>query len=88
MDGIESRQDLVAYSEQVQPAYQLLVDFDDDDRSRVRSTIIKTLASDALPTTIITDRAGNVLEIFAGVPDVSAVRRTLAIARTKSRVVD
>ena len=77
MDGIESPQELTEYVQEQQPAYRLLVDLSAKDRSRVQKAILRALDTESLPTTIITDRNGKVLEVVAGVPTVSAVRRAL-----------
>ena len=69
-DPIESRAKLDAYVTSKQPAYELVRPNSAELEQFMRISR-KLSFSDAIPTTIVTDSDGNVLQAFAGVPNVS-----------------
>ena len=74
-DPIDSREKLVEYSAKHRPAYQMLSDISSEDRTRVLGVIRTITKSEALPSTIVTNRDGKVLACFPGVPTASEVAR-------------
>ncbi|MGB6042259.1 MAG: ASPIC/UnbV domain-containing protein [Pirellulales bacterium] len=59
------------YVSQFQPAYQLLMDLDDQDKNSVAKIARKLLGQEALPTVLVTDAQGQLVGAYAGVPSVS-----------------
>jgi thiol-disulfide isomerase/thioredoxin len=70
---------LASYVEEWKPAYQMLADLDDTQRGVVTSFLGRRigLAEAPLPSTVITDAEGGVLEVMMGVPTLSDLRRLL-----------
>lgn len=66
---------LKEYESTFEPAYRLLVDLTVPQRSQVIELLNEVLGSQALPSTIVTDSEGRVLQWLAGVPTVSDVRK-------------
>ena len=77
IDPIESDADLRAYSQENQPAYQLLTTDADSWRRDVQELLHRHLKGQPLPSTIVTDGNGKVLDVFPGVPNVSQLRKLL-----------
>lgn len=77
VDPADDPDKLRVYLEQHRPAYQLLGDLVGDARGEAQKQITAQVGSDALPSTVVTDRDGRVLATFAGVPKVSDVARLL-----------
>lgn len=69
-DPIDSQDDLTNYMQTYRPAYRLVM----IDNAELKS-LQKTLRTEALPSTIITDSSGVVIQAFAGVPSASAVAK-------------
>ena len=78
VDEKDDLQKLTAYVAKWQPPYRMLLEIDSRDRSLVKEILADTFDIDALPSTIITDSSGNVLNILAGVPTVSQIRKLLS----------
>ena len=59
------------------PPYQMLTELSSEEKERLSSFLAKNMRieSPVLPSTIITDEEGNVLEIMKGIPNLSQVRR-------------
>ena len=59
------------------PAYEMLADLSTTDREIMSAFLGKAMRTEApaLPSTIITDSEGNVLEVMKGIPTLSQVRR-------------
>lgn len=68
---------LIEYERDYQPAYTLLKEITDDQRSRIEEIIVTALKSDALPSSVVTDSEGKVLIVTPGVPTVSQIRQLL-----------
>ncbi len=69
---------LAAYVEKWEPGYELLAELSDEVRMHVKEYVETTLASEALPCTVVTDGEGRVVETMFGVPTVSGLRAVLA----------
>ena len=78
VDALDTREDLVTYNRQYQPAYQLLLDITAEERLQVQAVLRKTLHSDALPSTVLTDSQGRVLQTFVGVPTASDLGKVIS----------
>jgi len=74
-DAIETTKQLSDYVKIQQPSYRLLVDLTPEERTRVLAVLRATLHDEPLPSTIVTDAEGRVLKVFAGVPNVSQLRK-------------
>ena len=74
-DPIETKKQLLDYAKIQQPSYRLLVDLTPEERTRVLAVLRATLHDEPLPSTIVTDAEGRVLKVFAGVPNVSQLRK-------------
>ncbi len=73
-DGLEK---LLRYVEKFRPAYRLLRDLAPEEVAAVNRMVLAKFASDVLPSSIVTDGGGRILETVAGVPSISDVRRWL-----------
>lgn len=78
IDPEDQPQALRDYAEKQQPGYQLLAELSPADREAVQRQVRKALATEALPSTVITDGAGRILRTMQGVPSISDIRRLLA----------
>ena len=74
-DAIETTKQLSDYVKTQQPAYRLLIDLTPEERTRVLAVLRASLHDEPLPSTIVTDAEGRVLKVFAGVPNVSQLRK-------------
>ena len=65
------------YVAEKNPPYQMLADLSSEEKEHLSSFLAKNMRieSPVLPSTIITDEEGNVLEIMKGIPKLSQVRR-------------
>ena len=68
----------LAYVAEHQPAYTLLTKLKPEEVSTVNHIVTEALHTELLPSTIITDAAGHVLSITAGIPSLSQLRRLVA----------
>ena len=75
VDPQDTPEKLRAYEEKQKPAYAILADLSAADKDAVKKVVLGALEWEPLPTTIVTDRTGNVLWATEGVPNVSEVRR-------------
>jgi thiol-disulfide isomerase/thioredoxin len=82
IDDKDDADKLAAYETKFQPAYQLRKPLSQEEQKSL-SVFSANVIKDGLPlpSTIITDAAGNVLHIMAGVPDVSQVRKLISASR-------
>jgi len=79
IDNDDDEAKLVAYTKQWKPPYQILTTLASPARQSVTEFLTQQTESEpALPSTVITDAQGNVLEVMAGVPNVSQVRKLMA----------
>ncbi len=82
VDETDDRQKLEAYAAETDPAYRLLLDLDPREIAEVEARVVENLYHDALPSTLITDGEGRILQVMAGVPTVSDLRRWSRRVRT------
>lgn len=80
-DAIETTKQLSDYVKTQQPAYRLLVDLTPEERTRVLTVLRASLHDEPLPSTIVTDAEGRVLKVFAGIPNVSQLRKLRDVTR-------
>ena len=68
---------LKEYVAEKNPPYQMLTELGSAEKERLSSFLAKNMRTEnpVLPSTIITDEEGNVLEIMKGIPNLSQVRR-------------
>ena len=78
VDALDTREDLLTYNRQYRPAYQLLLDITAEERLQVQAALRNTLHSDALPSAIVTDSQGRVLQSFIGVPTASDLGKLIS----------
>ena len=79
IDADDDEQKLTAYAEKLQPRYRLRKDLSQADRQILTQFLNKHLKTTEppLPSTIVTDRAGNTLQVTTGLPSASEIRRLL-----------
>ena len=65
------------YQAAFRPAYRLLKNLTEEERYDVRALLEKELGTEVLPSTIVTDANGQVLQALRGLPAVSDVRKWL-----------
>lgn len=68
---------LEAYVERYQPAYRLRTDWSAEQIAVFSEILLRETGVDVLPSTLVTDAAGHLLLVVAGVPNVSQLRRLL-----------
>ncbi len=68
-------------------AYALMLDPAAVQRDAIESILGDAAGADALPSSIVTDAAGRVLLVQAGIPTVSQLRQLLADSRARSKRV-
>jgi len=74
----ESAEALRKYVEERHPPYEVLVDLDDERVDAVRALVLAELGYLSTPSTVVTDGRGRVLDVRAGVPSLSVLRKCLA----------
>ena len=79
VDTDDNEQKLSAYTEKFQPRYRLRKDLSSADRQVLTGFLNKHLQTTEppLPSTVVTDRAGNTLQVTAGVPSASKIRKLI-----------
>ena len=77
VDDLDSEERLSAYVARHRPAYRLLSGIPRGDVQAVARVINDRLKVDALPASAVTDAAGRVLLVTAGLPTISELRRLL-----------
>ena len=77
VDKKDDSDKLNEYVSRSRPAYRLITAPSPDARSAVQRVLKETLGSDALPSTIVTDRTGRIVGVFEGVPTTSELRKLL-----------
>jgi thiol-disulfide isomerase/thioredoxin len=77
VDEGDSAEKLTAYIAKHNPAYEMLADLTSDEKKAVVSFVAKRMRTEnpVLPSSVITDSAGNVLEVVRGIPTLSQVRK-------------
>ena len=71
---------LAEYEAQNNPPYQILSTVGPAERHQVRRVLLSAISDPPLPSTIVTDSEGNVLQQFAGVPTASQLGRLLGVS--------
>jgi peroxiredoxin len=77
VDETEGREDLLKFAETTSAPYELLVDLDAGERTRVKDYAAAALGDEGTPATIVTDAKGRVLLTRWGAPNVSELKRLL-----------
>jgi len=77
VDDTETNDELSAYQMAHQPGYEILLGLPAEEVTAVRQLVLDKLYMDGTPATIVTDRAGRVLQVRWGLPTVSEVRKLL-----------
>ncbi|MGI9240983.1 MAG: ASPIC/UnbV domain-containing protein [Verrucomicrobiales bacterium] len=69
------------YVEKREPPYEMLVAIDDGEKQAVSEFFARELGvpNPVLPSSVITDADGNVLEVMQGIPTLSQVRKWMAL---------
>jgi peroxiredoxin len=77
VDPKDSAKKLSEYAQKYQPAYDLLTDLRPEEVESVQGALKEALKIEALPSTLILDADGRVLEATTGLPTISTLRRLL-----------
>lgn len=75
VDPKDNQQKLEIYEETQKTAYKILSDINIPTRKQVSNLIYSRLGQEVLPSTIITDKDGQILLIQKGVPSISDIKR-------------
>ena len=77
IDPNDTPQMLKEYVTSKNPPYEMLTELNSVEKENISSFLAKNMGTEnpVLPSTIITDEEGNVLEIMQGIPTLSQVRR-------------
>ena len=73
----ESAEALRKYVEERHPPYEVLVDLDDARVDEIRAVVRRELGYESTPSIVVTNRRGEVLDVRAGVPSLSVLRKCL-----------
>jgi thiol-disulfide isomerase/thioredoxin len=79
VDASDDAEALQAYIEQRHPPYEVLSGLSEEEVDAVRAIVRAELGYESTPSTIVTDRSGRVLDVRAGVPSLSVLKRCLAL---------
>jgi hypothetical protein len=85
IDPSEGRTQIQAWGAAHRPAYGLLTGLTETQVASVKSLVLDKLKLDAVPASIVTDGAGNVLLTQWGPPSISKLRELLATVRNEGR---
>lgn len=77
VDPEDSSAKLADYRQKYQPAYELLDPVTDAERDELKRLITTISEQGALPSTLVTDQQGRVLDAMGGIPSSSTVARLL-----------
>jgi thiol-disulfide isomerase/thioredoxin len=89
LDDEAGPEELQAYVEANQPAYELLTELSTQQAADVRKIVQDALKTDALPASIVTDAQGNIVHTQTGLPSVSTLRELLLkVAPPKTAAAD
>lgn len=80
VDPEDDKEKLSNYVKEKSPAYEMLIDLSIEDKANVSEFLGRYLQSESLPlpTTVITDGEGRILDVVTGVPNLSEVRKLAA----------
>jgi thiol-disulfide isomerase/thioredoxin len=79
IDSEDTPRMLREYVARYQPAYRLIDSLTAEDRAALQSVLLTQVMSEALPATIVTNAAGEIVYAATGVATVSDLRRLLAL---------
>ncbi len=85
IDPQDKPSQLKEYMTTFQPAYRLLLDLTNQQRSRFQGLLLEELGFEALPSTIVTDEEGHVLQAMSSIPTVSQLRKWMRGRTTNAR---
>ena len=77
IDHDESAEALAAYIDKWHPPYEVLVDLEDARIDEVRAVVKRELGYESTPSTVVTNGRGEVLDVRAGIPSLSVLRKCL-----------
>lgn len=77
-DQNDDRAKLEQYVAKHQPAYEMVFDVSDSERQTFDKIVEEALRNKGLPTSIVTDREGRVLDVGWGLPSISRLRQLLS----------
>jgi len=79
IDPEDNKAKLEKYLEKWKPAYHLMIDLPITERAKVNAFLAKHTGTEnpPLPSSVVTDAAGNALLVTTGIPTVSDLRRLL-----------
>ena len=77
VDHDESAEELERYIEQREPPYKVLVDLGEERVDELREVILAELGYESTPCTVVTNSRGEVLDVRAGIPSLSVLRKCL-----------
>jgi thiol-disulfide isomerase/thioredoxin len=77
IDHDESTEALNEYIDKRRPPYEVLVDLDDARVDEIRAVVRRELGYESTPSIVVTNRRGEVLDVRAGVPSLSVLRKCL-----------
>ncbi|MFT6862096.1 MAG: hypothetical protein ACJAVK_000650 [Akkermansiaceae bacterium] len=78
VDPEDDRSKREGFQKEVNPPYEILDPMSEGQREVVEALMEKAFGEHPLPTTLILDGEGNVLEMMEGTPTLSQVRLLLA----------
>ena len=80
IDAADNEEKLTAYVDRLQPRYRLRKDLSSADRESVVTFLNQHLQTTEppLPSTVVTDRDGNTLQVTAGLPSASEIRKLIS----------
>jgi thiol-disulfide isomerase/thioredoxin len=85
IDPSEGPTQIKAWGAANRPAYGLLMGLSETQVASVKSLVLDQMKLDAVPASIVTDAAGNVLLTQWGPPSISKLRELLAAVRSEGR---
>ena len=77
VDHDDSPELLAQYIEQREPPYEVLVDLEGAVVDELRSVVRAELGYESTPCTVVTNGRGEVLDVRAGIPSLSVLRKCL-----------
>ena len=86
IDVDDDEQKLTAYVEQLKPLYRLRKELSSEDRQALATFLNRHLQTTEppLPSTVVTDHLGNALQVTAGLPSASEIRK-LVLSQSDSK---
>ena len=77
IDPDDDAEKLAGYVEKRKPPYEMLAEMGPEEKQAIADFLAQALGtrSPVLPSSVITDSEGNVLEVMEGIPTLSQVRK-------------